>query len=213
MAGVPRISVAWLLVAAIVGVLAFFAYHIFTATGSSPVDPPQARAFDITAADVDPPVVPHNKPSPPALHITETVRPDVGFAGAELDAPVVVQHIPVVAGQTEEDLRATRPVMESPPSVEYADPTARDVSSEPSYFESEFGDNLRHPEQTMEIHPPMGTMRVPAAGLGSDAPPSLGANMGSTAYSPELAQNGGEFMAGIMAFDGSDGSGIGYSSI
>jgi hypothetical protein len=55
-------------------------------------------------------------------------------------------------------------------------------------------------------------MRVPAAGLGSDELPSHGGHQ-SVQYSPEMAQNGGEFMSGIFAFDGTDGGGIGYSMI
>lgn len=223
MTAVPRISVAWLLVLVILGVMGFFAYHILTASSADPV---VARGVVVNSFDHDDrpalqPVVAYNKPEPPvyvggsgaSASASESFVPDLGQRSLDIDAPVVQQQMPVVAGQTEADLRATRPVMETPPPVEYADPTAHDTSAEPSYFESEFGDNLRHPEQTMEIHPPMGSMRVPAAGLGSDIPmPDPIRGGGSTLYSPELAQNGGEFMKGIMAFDGMD-SGMGFSSI
>ena len=136
-----------------------------------------------------------------------------------MQAAPVIQHyvdplpVPEVVGQTEEDLRATRPVSETPPTVTYGEPEAQDPMEGTSgiNMESEFGDNLRHPEQMVEIAPPMGTMRVSASGLGSDAPPKAGGNR-PVNYSPELAQNGSEFMSGIFAFDGSD-DGIGYSMV
>jgi hypothetical protein len=119
--------------------------------------------------------------------------------------------MPVVVGQTEEDLRDTRPVSETPPTVQYAEPEAQDPLEGTVNGESEFGDTLRHPEQMIEMQPPLGSMRVPASGLGSDKG-SVGGNL-SVQYAPEMAQNGGEFMHGIMAFDGSDAGGIGYSMV
>jgi hypothetical protein len=98
--------------------------------------------------------------------------------------------------------------METPPSIEYPDPEAIDPMEQVVNSESEFGDNLRHPEQTIEMQPPIGSLRA----ISSDEPPSMGGNE-SVQYSPELAQNGGEFMSGIFAFDGTDGGGVGYSMI
>ena len=214
----PRISVAWLAVLAILSVFGFFTYHILTANSN---DSPVLESKNLTtgvSSVLEFPQPQHQAYAVPVksnhhiepITMEEPIQPQMG---AEIDVPVKQYEMPVVAGQTEADLRETRPVMQTPPAVEYADPVARDVSTEPSYFESEFGDNLRHPEQTIELHPPMGSLRTPAAGLGSDIPMPDPITRSGTQYSPELAQNGGEFMSGIMAFDGMDAGGIGFSSI
>ncbi len=182
----PRTFFAWIALGLILLTGIFFTYHIFSAS--------QTNSFQ----EVNP-IVPNNVP----MHEIHPVY-------EPLDTHVVSQEMPYVVGQTEEDLRATRQVSETPLPVQYSEPEAQDPLETMAHGESEFGDNLRHPEQTIEIHPPMGTMRIPASGLGSDVP-SHGGNE-SVQYAPELAQNGGEFMSGIFAFDASDG-GAGYSMI
>jgi hypothetical protein len=117
--------------------------------------------------------------------------------------------MPRVAAQTEEDLRETRPVNQTPPDVYYPEPDAVDPY-EGNSNEAYFGDNLRHPEQMMEMAPAQGTGNIVSSGLGSHVT-YQGDNEGSV-FDPEMAQNGGEFMSGISAFEGGDG-GIGYSSL
>jgi hypothetical protein len=191
----PRTLFAWLLLGIVLLAGIFFTYHI--------VD---ASANDVSSFQEVNPIVPNNAfPSHPSNSTEDTIY-------EPLDAPVVVHEMPTVVGQTEEDLRATRQVSETPPTVEYPEPEAQDPLETVAHGESEFGDNLRHPEQTIELHPPMGTMRVPASGLGSEDLPSHGGHQ-SVQYSPELAQNGGEFMSGIFAYDSSDGGGTAFSMI
>lgn len=119
--------------------------------------------------------------------------------------------IPEVPAQTMQELQEDEPLRRTPPDVEYGEPHSLDPQEGPVHSVSEFGDNLRHPEQMIEVAPPLGSSRIMPAGLGSEKT-APGANRLSD-YSPEMAQNGGEFMSGIMAFDGSDDSGIGYSMI
>jgi hypothetical protein len=205
---VPRISLAWILVFVIVGVIGFFGYQIYITANQDQNGGVTQNGFNQ--------VIPHNQEVRVSGQPTLPTRDEFVFQAA----PIVERKpeplpMPAVVGQTEEDLRATRPVSETPPTVQYAEPEAQDPMEGPSIqMESEFGDNLRHPEQMVEMAPPMGTMRVPASGLGGDerGPVAVGGNR-PVNYSPELAQNGGEFMSGIFAFDGSDGGGIGYSMV
>jgi hypothetical protein len=75
---------------------------------------------------------------------------------------------------------------------------------------AEFGSNLRHPEQMIERRPPPSMDYVVASGLGSERNHE-GRNR-QVSFAPEMAQNGGEFMQGISAFDTSE-VGTGFSMI
>jgi hypothetical protein len=198
----PRTLFAWIFVALLVFTAIFFTYHILDASSSSSNNPDyQQIAYESPNTM---PVEAKNEFHDAPMHY-ESLN--------EQHDEMIAKPMPKVVGQTEEDLRATRPVSETPSPVEYPEPEAIDPMEHAANSESEFGDNLRHPEQMIEMHPPMGTMRVAPSGLGSEEPPSMGNNQ-SIQYSPEMAQNGGEFMSGIFAFDGSDGSGgIGYSMV
>lgn len=193
-----RTLFAWLFIALLVAAGIFFTYHIAIAANTTPT---QINGFHEVS------VLPKN-----ALYESPITHkePDNHFVHAEpLDLPPEPpKPMPVVIGQTEEDLRSTRQVMETPSSIEYPDPEAKDPMETVVNSESEFGDNLRHPEQMIELQPPIGSLRA----ISSEEPPSMGGHE-SVQYSPELAQNGGEFMSGIFAFDGSDGGGVGYSMI
>ncbi len=122
-------------------------------------------------------------------------------------APNRMPHVP---GQTEEDLRAPEPLQASPPATQYDIPEATDPLNKHVYMSSEFGSNFRHPEQMMERHPGIGMGNVVAAQIGSEQSGPGGNN--AAGYAPEMAQNGGEFMAGISAFDVSE-SGVAYSML
>ncbi len=124
---------------------------------------------------------------------------------------MVTHSVPKVPAQTEQDLRATRQVQETPPSIQYDSPEAIDPLNRTVHMDAEFGSNLRHPEQMMERRPAAGIAGIVPSGLGSEVSRPGGNN--ATGYAPEMAQNGGEFMSGISAFDGSDGGGIAFSVI
>ena len=184
---VPRVSVAWIVVFILLSVIGFFGYHIFFAAK------PEHTSSEFG-------VVPQEYQQMPSVPVQVQVQ-----------APVEKVPMPKVPAQTEEDLRADEPLRETPPDVEYGEPQYMDPLEGPVHSMSEFGDNLRHPEQMIEVAPPLGTSRIVPAGLGSEES-APGGNRPSD-YAPEMAQNGGEFMSGIMAFDLSDGGGIGYSMI
>lgn len=210
----PRIPIAWILLIVIAAVVIFFGFQIFQAymsnnsKGENRNDVPVhklgfgGRAKGPVAMNMD----------DEYDSMVEVGHPEMAAAAAPVMARRPTESLPVphIPAQTEEDVRATRPIMETPPDVTYDEPMSKDPYENAVHNEAEFGDNLRHPEQMMEMHPPMGSMRVPASGLGSDQ--SFDRVNDSVPYSPEMAQNGGEFMSGIMAFE-SESAGVGYSSI
>lgn len=183
----PRISTIWVLVAVALSVIAFFGYHIFQAYSQ-----PTEESF------------------PKPVNLMGTENPMIAQ-----QAPVYIKPhptpVPQVPAQTEEDLRETRPVNQTPPEIYYPEPEAVDPYETSQHNDAYFGDNLRHPEQMMEMAPPVSTGNVVSSGLGSHVT-YQGGNDGNV-FDPEMAQNGGEFMSGIVAFDGSDGGGIGYSAL
>ncbi len=193
---VPRASLAWIAILIIVSVVVFFGYHILVASKSSPAEStvefgtlPQEPSFVQHVQNV-----PRARPAPIQSHRIE---------------PVPVPQIPA---QTEQEVQMDEePLRQTPPDAQYGEPQHIDPLEGPVHSSSDFGDNLRHPEQMIEMAPPLGTSRIMPAGLGSEntAP---GGNQPSQ-FTPEMAQNGGEFMSGISAFDGTDGGGIAYSMI
>lgn len=204
----PRTLIAWGILALIVFAAVFFSYHILNVTTSD--SNMNANGGVNTAFQPLNPVVPKN------VYAEELPRDreehHVHFAEPLEPIQEQPKPMPVVVGQTEEDLRALRQVSEIPPPVEYPEPEAKDPMETVVNSESEFGDNLRHPEQMIEVQPPMGSLRTHIPGIEAEDLPAIGGHQ-SVAYSPEMAQNGGEFMSGIFAFDGSDGGGIGYAMI
>jgi hypothetical protein len=194
----PRISVAWLLVFVVLAAVAFFGYHIYEASKPKAAENNPGPVLNGLAAYNDP---------------KEDVAPlEMEILGPAVEPVVEPLPMPDVVGQTEEDLRETRPIQQTPPDAIYPDPEPVDQTEGAVHSESEFGDNLRHPEQTIEVAPPLGTLRMVQSGEGSEEPtPTFVGKHDPTVYSPEMAQNGGEFMSGIWAYDGGDG--FGFSTI
>ena len=143
-------------------------------------------------------------------NIPESHQGDESTSAPVVPTRTAPNRIPNVPGQTEEDLRAPEPLQASPPSTQYDIPEATDPLNKNVYMSSEFGSNFRHPEQMMERHPGIGMGNVVAAQIGSEQSGPGGNN--AAGYAPEMAQNGGEFMAGISAFDVSE-SGVAYSML
>jgi hypothetical protein len=210
-----RIPLSWIVLLVLLGVFAFFGYHILQASSPSDMAPinkvvtmiqhPEiAKALPQMGYDEQ-----EQEHEPPHLSIHEESGQTY-----EQGAPVVPKQkpipnkMPAVPAQTEGDLRATQPHMATPPATQYDTPEAIDPLNRTVYMGAEFGSNLRHPEQMIESRPSAGMGGVVASGLGSEHS-GPGGNR-ATGYAPEMAQNGGEFMQGINAFDMSD-YGAGYS--
>jgi len=201
-----RIPISWLLLLLVLAVFGFFGYQIIQASARSETFPPYSP--DTSSHEIHP----SGRMAAELAHPTSV--PDLiknapaGSHEDESHAPIVQKQAPIpnsmprVPGQNEEDLRAPEPLQASPPSVQYDAPEATDPMNRHVFMSSEFGSNLRHPEQMIE-HRPGNTMGgVVDSGLGSEHS-SPGGNR-TVQFAPEMAQNGGEFMRGISAFDTSD---------
>ena len=206
-----RIPISWILLLALLAVVAFFGYHIVQASSAgSETFPPYSQTDEAKAQrprmTVDQPLAdPSGGPDVPGGEDA----PDGMAPGPVVDRtpPHEMPHVP---GQTEEDLRTPEPLQRTPPTTEYDIPSHRDPLNPTVNAEAEFGSNFRHPEQMIEARPPTTMNYVVPSGLGSERS-SPGAN-DANGYAPEMAQNGGQWMNGIVAFDGSE-EGSAYSLI
>jgi len=156
----------------------------------------------------------YKAPQYPVQPITKEVLPPMNTKSEETQAPQEDQteahSMPAVVGQSEEDLRAPEPHIATPPSTFYDSPEATDPLDKVGYMDAEFGSNLRHPEQMIERRPARDTRQIVNSGLGSPSSSPGGNNMAG--YTPEMTNNGGEFMSGIIPFDSSEMGG-GFSMI
>jgi len=222
-----RIPVAWVVLLAIVAVFVFFGYHIVKASSfprllDTKIDS-KLRAALSAAQGL--PAMNHVQPTleiaqsaqseqpyiPPQVYQQES--PD-GVTGnqytPETAAPVmttrqrppVAKPMPVPVGMTEEDMRTPEPLQRTPPAIHYDPPEATDPLNRVAFMDAEFGSNLRHPEQMIEQRQRPGVGRIVPSGLGSER--SSPGPHNAAGYSPEMIQNGGDFMQGVGAFDGAD---------
>lgn len=211
-----RIPLSWLVVLALLSVIAFFGYHIGVAASNEPAkekfysdaqhSPEPAETPSLTPTSLQrPPKVPRYLLEKPEAHEEEQ---NYGEASARPSpAPKPVPNVPA---QTEEELRMPEPLQQTPPTTHYDSPEATDPMNRQIHMGAEFGSNLRHPEQMIERRPAAGMAGVIPSGLGSETS-NNGGNRPQM-YTPEMAQNGGEFMSGIFAYDTSE-NGIGYSLV
>lgn len=122
-------------------------------------------------------------------------------AAAESDTNVS-QQTPDVVGQSTEELKAPEQLQErvslKAETHSALDPYEKDENV------ALFGSNLRHPEASMEkATGSFGSLENEiVAGLASQV--SKPAGLEKVQFAAEMAQNGGEFMNGIFAYDSSD---------
>jgi len=196
---IPRISVAWLVVLVLTGIALFFAYHIGRTIYSQPTSETMIDSYTTSA---------------PLLRMDEEGGLESPLEGPEYEPPSGSRDsaggYPSVPGQTEEDLRSTDPVQATAPAYRYSPPGPKDPHAGPAYEPAEFGDTMRHPEGAFEMRAPATDGYIAASGMGSHVS-SPGGNS-AIGYSSETAQNAGEFMKGIFAFDGSV-EGTAYSAL
>ena len=195
---VPRISVAWLVVIFLAAIALFFAYHI-------------GRTI-YTNSEKEEMIDSYTKKAPPFYREEHPL--EAPHEGPDYDSPsgehTVAGDYPEVPGQTQEDLRSTDPIQATAPAYQYNSPGPKDPHAGPAYEPAEFGDNLRHPEGAFEMRGAASDGYIAASGMGSHVS-SPGGNS-AVGYSSETAQNAGEFMKGIFAFDGSM-EGTAYSAL
>jgi len=208
-----RIPAAWVVVLLVVGVFAFFGYHIVQAASTEDAQPKTGHllhgrrmqhADDVYNEDI----APSHPPQPPYIRNAPQGHSEDEQAPANARPVPAPNRMPTVPAQTEEDLRAPEPLQATPPTTQYDLPEAIDPMNRMVHSDAEFGTNFRHPEQMIERRPAAGMAGVIPSGLGSAESHPGGNN--PQMYTPEMAQNGGEFMSGIHAFDTSE-AGVGYS--
>ena len=196
-----RAVILWIFVLAIVCMFLFLGFHIVKASWSAKPEVTE-RYAEFKSAEY------------PAPTITQEILPSSNEQEPETQAPqqdnTQAHEMPRVVGQSEDDLRASEPHIATPPSTYYDAPEATDPLDKVGYMDAEFGSNLRHPEQMIERHPARDTRQMVNSGLGSQSSGPGGNN--AVGYSPEMTNNGGEFMQGIIPFDSSEMGG-GFSMI
>ena len=144
-----------------------------------------------------------------AVPMPVPIGPPVAEA-APVRAPIMAAEatLPVVAGQTEQDLRAKEPVQERHTGSHYEPVTADNMGP------ASVSDNLRHPEAA--FHQPVGAppglqkVDVPAGRASVMSTTGIGgATSGAQGFSPEMAQNGGAVVGeSVFAFDGMEPTGF-----
>lgn len=201
-----RVPIAWIGVAILVGLVLFFTYHILNAAYTDTKREKRVRFVE----EMDVQNEPLGVPPKYLREIPKEPMPPNQYSELNKPSEPITKPIPKVPAQTEEDLKEPEPLQATPPTTQYHPPEATDPMNSRIHMDAEFGSNLRHPEQMIERRPTTGMASVIPSGLGS-AESSTGGHR-SQMYSPEMAQNGGEFMTGIVAFDSSE-NGVGYSML
>jgi hypothetical protein len=143
-------------------------------------------------------------------HVSKSVKPRLtsspslspspsSSSSSSPSKPAADPEYPVVAGQTEAELRAKEPLQ-----------TTNGVSQqEPVTYEghgpAEFDSNIRHPEQSFHQPSPqrknVSNEIESGRAVSSPAPEEQG-------FSPEMAQNDGPLVGNVFAFDGMEQTGF-----
>lgn len=113
------------------------------------------------------------------------------------------QQMPEVPGQPEDELKEPEPLQRRV-SQKVDEPSNYD-KFEKGDNQAMFGSNLRHPEAMITKTDGFATLELDVASqIASNVKKPEAVN--DLPYNAEMAQNGGEFMKGISAFDTSEGS-------
>ena len=204
-----RGAILWSVAALFACVIIFLGFHILKVF-LKPSEPVKEKYIEYKPSDIPKPMPPPEKQTtlPPRNEFNDDSNEEM--PAEEQFQKTERTQMPAVAGQNEEDLRASEPHIASPPSTFYDTPEATDPLNKISHMDAEFGSNLRHPEQMIERRSQRNTNQIIPSGLGSDVSGPGAHSMAG--YSPEMMSNGGEFMKGIIAFDSSE-MGSGFSMV
>jgi len=139
---------------------------------------------------------------PPPVAAYEKKRKSIKSEPASIREPLTEkEELPEVPAQTKEDLEEPEPLQQKV-SQKVDEPSNYD-RFEKNENQAQFGSNLRHPEAMITNSSAYSSLEQDvAAGLASHK--NIKDTMGDMPYNAEMAQNGGEFMKGISAFDTSD---------
>jgi hypothetical protein len=118
--------------------------------------------------------------------------------------------LPEVAGQSEEELKEPEPLQRAV-SQKVDEPSNYD-KFEKNENQALFGSNLRHPEAMITKTDGFATLETDVAAQVASSTVKKPDSINDLQFNAEMAQNGGEFMKGISAFDNSD-SGTWFSTL
>jgi hypothetical protein len=159
-------------------------------------DVPYKTDFEESAPLAIPPAVPAHE---------EMEQVPVSQPSPIRESIVDSQQMPLVPGQSQEDLKTPEP-LQQPIAQKVDTPSSKDP-----YDRHEnaalFGSDLRHPEAMMVNSSSTFSSLDGEVAAGSASEVIRPADIQQITFSAEMAQNGGEFMNGIFAFDGSDSGG------
>jgi len=200
----PRINIAWIVVALLIVIALFFTYHIGrTMYNNASTNSNEQKIIEEETNSAATLIQPqYGERVQPQTTTSEFAEPS--------DRTEPGHQMPQIVGQTEEDIMNPDPVQQKAPAYRYNKAQPRDVHTGQPHMEAEFGDNLRHPESMFEARAPQQSGYIAPSGVGSHNS-SPGGN-DAIAYDNENAQNAGEFMQGIFAFDNSF-EGSAYSAL
>jgi hypothetical protein len=144
------------------------------------------------------------KTNPPLSTLTNATAPEQ-IAPSSASPPTKQNEYPVVAGQTEDELRMKEPLQDKKPA------SAQEPVTYEGHAPADFESNIRHPEQSFHQpsspsqHPKMSQHDV-ESGRAVSHPSSP--SPGEQGFSPEMAQNDGPLVGNVYAFDGMEQSGF-----
>ena len=118
--------------------------------------------------------------------------------------------LPEVPGQTEEELKEPEPLQREV-SQKVDEPSNYD-KFEKNENQALFGSNLRHPEAMITKTDGFATLETDVAAQVASSTVRKPDSINDLQFNAEMAQNGGEFMKGILAFDSTD-SGTWFSTL
>jgi hypothetical protein len=201
-----KISVAWLGLLAILGIILFFSWQIASVAATKGALASSLRGAEGGVGHEAPPegtlkkVRFANEQALPTESV-ELASPRDDREGSVVPSKVP-NSIPPVPGQTAKDLTLDEPLPATPPATYYDPPDATDPMNGVAFQDAEFGSNLRHPEQMIERRPKPSMNGAVRAGIA--APRSSPGGNNAQGYSTEMVQNGASFMGSVLAFDGSE---------
>jgi hypothetical protein len=117
---------------------------------------------------------------------------------------------PEVSGQTDEELKEPEPLQRSV-SQKVDEPSNFD-KFEKNENQALFGSNLRHPEAMITKTDGFATLETDVAAQVASSTVKKADSINDLQFNAEMAQNGGEFMKGILAFDNTE-SGSWFSTL
>ena len=192
-----------LILLAVVAVLVFLVFSILRVAFKPSAA--AVRTVPVSESMYDVPYKESLEPVQPMKVPTEVQAPEP----PQVQAPIRENTIPVpkpeVPGQTEEELNAPEPLQER--AAQKVDSPSPTDPYDTTDNEAQFGSNLRHPESMIAKAGPNFASLESEVAAGVAGKP----NVEKLPFSAEMAQNGGEFMKGIFAFDSSD-SGTTFSA-